>query len=98
MAELPTGTVTFLFSDIEGSTQLLQHLGDDDYARVLGEHQALLRVAWAAHGGAEVETAGDGFLVAFSSAPDAVSAAAQATRALVARPRPASQTPRSALW
>jgi class 3 adenylate cyclase len=51
MPDLPSGTVTFLFSDIEGSTQLLQRLGMH-YAPVLGEHQALLRVAWAAHGGA----------------------------------------------
>jgi class 3 adenylate cyclase len=61
-------------------TQLLQRLGDD-YARMLGEHQALLRAAWAAHGGGEVDTAGDGFFVAFASAPEAVAAAA-ATRAL----------------
>jgi class 3 adenylate cyclase/tetratricopeptide (TPR) repeat protein len=92
MTELPTGTVTFLFSDIEGSTQLLQRLGDDDYARVLGDHQALLRAAWAAHGGGEVETAGDGFLVAFPSAPAAVAAAAQATRVLAAHPWPAGTT------
>jgi predicted ATPase/class 3 adenylate cyclase len=81
MAQLPTGTVTFLFSDIEGSTQLLQRLGTD-YARVLGEHQALLRAAWAAHDGVEIDTAGDGFFVAFPSAPEAVAAAADATRAL----------------
>ena len=49
MARLPKGTVTFLFTDIEGSTKLLQRLGAD-YARTLGEHQALLRAAWAAHG------------------------------------------------
>jgi class 3 adenylate cyclase len=78
---LPTGTVTFLFTDIEGSTQLLQRLGED-YARVLGEHQALLRAAFAAHGGAEVDTQGDAFFVAFPTAPAAVAAAAYATRAL----------------
>jgi class 3 adenylate cyclase len=55
-SDLLTGTVTFLFSDIEGSTRrLLQRLGDD-YARVLREHQALLRAAWVAHGGVEVNT------------------------------------------
>jgi predicted ATPase/class 3 adenylate cyclase len=81
MHALPSGTVTFLFSDIEGSTRLLQRLGED-YARVLGEHQALLRAAWTAHGGAEVDTAGDGFFVAFPSAPAAVVAAVAATRAL----------------
>jgi predicted ATPase/class 3 adenylate cyclase len=81
MGELPTGTVTFLFSDIEGSTKLLQRLGPD-YARVLGEHQAQLRAAWAAHGGVEVDTQGDSFFVVFASAPAALAAAAQATRAL----------------
>jgi class 3 adenylate cyclase/tetratricopeptide (TPR) repeat protein/DNA-binding XRE family transcriptional regulator len=78
---LPTGTVTFLFTDIDGSTQLLRHLGDR-YAAVLSEHQRLLRKAWADHGGAEVDTAGDGFFVAFPTAPAAVAAAAAATRAL----------------
>jgi hypothetical protein len=75
-AALPSGTVTFLFSDIAGSTQLLQQLGDR-YAQALGDHQALLRAAWSAHGGAEIDTAGDGFFVAFASAP-----AADATRDL----------------
>lgn len=79
MPPLPTGTVTFLFTDIEGSTKLLQRLGIDTYARVLGEHQALLRACWTAHGGAEVDTQGDSFFVAFPSAPQAVAAAAEAT-------------------
>lgn len=66
----PTGTVTFLFSDVEGSTLLMRRLGaDGEYARLLGESQALLREVWAAHGGVEVDTAGDGFFVAFPSAP-----------------------------
>jgi hypothetical protein len=78
MGQLPASTVTFLFTDVEGSTRLLQHLGDN-HARVLGEHQALLRAAWAAHGGAEIDTAGDGFFVAFASAPEAVAAVAAAT-------------------
>jgi predicted ATPase/class 3 adenylate cyclase len=82
MAELPVGTVTFLFSDIENSTQTLQRLGAEGYARVLAESQALLRALWVAHGGGEVDTAGDGFFVAFSSAPQAVAAAAEAIRAL----------------
>src|SRR5215475_8813454 len=84
---LPTGTVTFLFTDIEGSTRLLQHLGDT-YATVLGEHQDLLRQAFAEYGGVEIDTAGDGFFVAFPTAPAAVAAAAAATRALVAHPWP----------
>ncbi|HEX9036839.1 MAG TPA: adenylate/guanylate cyclase domain-containing protein [Ktedonobacterales bacterium] len=81
MAALPTGTITFLFTDIEGSTRLLQRLGPD-YAQALREHQALLRAAFTAHGGAEVDTQGDAFFVAFPTAPQAVAAAAQATRAL----------------
>jgi predicted ATPase/class 3 adenylate cyclase len=84
---LPTGTVTFLFTDIEGSTRLVQHLGDR-YAAVLREHQALLRQAFAEHGGVEIDTAGDGFFVAFPTAPAAVAAAAAANRALAAHPWP----------
>src|SRR6516162_4160183 len=78
---LPTGTVTFLFTDIEGSTRLLQHLGET-YSAVLREHQALLRQAFAEQGGVEIDTAGDGFFVAFPTAPAAVAVAAAATRAL----------------
>jgi predicted ATPase len=80
-AELPTGTVTFLFSDIEGSTRLLQELGDG-YPEVLAEHRRVLREAWQEHGGAEVDTQGDAFFVAFSRATDAVAAAVQAQSAL----------------
>jgi predicted ATPase/class 3 adenylate cyclase len=86
-SSLPTGTVTFLFTDIEGSTRLLQHLGDT-YATVLREHQALLRQAFAEHGGVEIDTAGDGFFVAFPTAPAAVAAAVVATRALAAHSWP----------
>lgn len=78
---LPTGTVTFLFSDIQGSTLLLQKLGDG-YARVLGEHQKLLREAFARHAGTVVDTQGDSFFVAFPRALDAVNAAGDAQRAL----------------
>jgi predicted ATPase/class 3 adenylate cyclase len=91
MPDRPTGTVTFLFTDIEGSTRLLQQLGDE-YARALGEHQALVRAAWADHGGVEIDTAGDGFFVAFPAAPQAVAAAAQATRALAAHTWPEETT------
>ena len=82
---LPTGTVTFLFTDIEGSTRLLQQLGDA-YAGVLSEHHALLREVWARHRGVEVDTAGDSFFVAFSRASDAVAAAGEAQLALAAGP------------
>jgi class 3 adenylate cyclase len=81
MVQLPAGTFTFLFTDIEGSTRLLQRLGEE-YASVLGEHQCLARSAFAAHDGAEVDTQGDAFFVAFRTAPAAVAAAIQATRAL----------------
>jgi predicted ATPase/class 3 adenylate cyclase len=82
MRALPTGTVTFLFSDIEGSTQLLQRVGGERYAELLGQHQVLLRDTWVAHAGVEVDTQGDSFFVAFPSAPQAVAAAAEATQAL----------------
>jgi predicted ATPase/class 3 adenylate cyclase len=87
MPELPTGTVTFLFSDIEGSTKLLQRLGDG-YVAVLADHQRLLRQAWVDHDGVEIGTEGDSFFVAFPSALAAVGAAAQATQALAAHPWP----------
>ncbi len=74
MARLPTGTVTFLFTDIEGSTTHLQRLGDRRYAEVLAEHQRLLRDAFAKGNGQEIDTQGDAFLVAFSRARDAVAA------------------------
>ena len=88
MVDLPRGTVTLLFTDIEGSTQLLRRLGDA-YANVLAEHQRLLREAFAAHGGREVDTQGDAFFVAFPRAVDAVRAAVAAQRALAAHPWPA---------
>ena len=85
MRELPTGTVTLLFTDIEGSTRLLHELGDA-YAEALAEHRRALRKAFAAHGGVEVDTQGDAFFVAFSRARDAVAAAADGQRALAPGP------------
>ena len=79
--ELPAGTVTFLFTDIAGSTRLLQELGDD-YASVLAEHRNALRDAFARHGGVEVDTQGDAFFVAFGRARDAFAAAVEARDAL----------------
>src|SRR5262249_17403119 len=79
-AGLPTGTVTFLFTDVEGSTELLARLGRDEYAALLEEHRRLLRAAFADAGGHEVDTQGDSFFVAFRSAADAVQAAARAQR------------------
>jgi YVTN family beta-propeller protein len=87
MPELPSGTVTFLFTDIEGSTALLKHLGPA-YGEVLHEHQRILREAFAAHGGHEVDTQGDSFFVAFRRAKDAVAAAVAAQRDLAAHEWP----------
>jgi predicted ATPase/class 3 adenylate cyclase/Tfp pilus assembly protein PilF len=87
MASLPTGTVTFLFTDIEGSTRLLQRL-EDEYAQVLADQRHLLRDAFRASGGHEVDTQGDAFFVAFSRARDAVAAAIAAQRAVVAHAWP----------
>jgi len=80
---LPTGTVTFLFTDIEGSTTLLQRLGDRRYAEVLEEHRRLLRDAFLERHGHEVDTQGDAFLVVFPRARDALAAAVAAQRALI---------------
>jgi predicted ATPase/class 3 adenylate cyclase len=85
MAELPTGTVTFLFTDIEGSTRLLHELGDA-YADVLAEHRRVLRDAFAEHGGVEVDIQGDAFFVAFQRATDAAAAAAESQRVLAGGP------------
>jgi len=71
---LPSGTVTFLFTDIEGSTRLLNELGEQ-YADVLAEHRRALREAFERHGGVEVDTQGDAFFVAFPRASDAVAGA-----------------------
>jgi predicted ATPase len=81
MRDLPSGTVTFLFTDIEGSTRLLSELGDE-YADALSEHRRVLREAFQRHGGVEVDTQGDAFFVAFSSTAAAVDAAAAAQELL----------------
>ena len=80
-SHLPSGTVTFLFTDIEGSTRLLHELGDA-YADALTEHRRVLREAFARHGGVEVDTQGDAFFVAFARASDALAAAREAQSAL----------------
>src|ERR1044071_2188508 len=77
----PTGTVTLMFSDIEGSTRLLRRLGDA-YADVLSTHHELVRAAFTRHRGYEVDMQGDAFFVTFASASDAVAAAADVQRAL----------------
>jgi predicted ATPase/DNA-binding SARP family transcriptional activator len=84
--DLPTGTVTLLATDIEGSTQLLAELGAEAYADALAEHRRVLREAVTDYGGAEVDTQGDAFLVAFTRASDAAAAAADAQRELARGP------------
>ena len=81
MPELPSGTVTFLFTDIEGSTGLLHELGDA-YADALADHRRVLRDAFERHAGVEVDTQGDAFFVAFPRASDALAAARDAQAAL----------------
>ena len=85
MRDLPNGVVTLLFTDVEGSTQLLHELGDE-YGDALHEHRRRLRSVFAEHGGVEVDTQGDAFFVAFGRASDAVAAAADGQRALVEGP------------
>ena len=80
------GTVTFLFTDIEGSTRLLRRLGPELYAEALAGHRRVLRDAFAAEGGVEVDTQGDAFFVAFPTATGAVAAAAHGQRALASGP------------
>ena len=80
--EFPSGTVTFLFTDVEGSTKLLHELGADAYAEALAEHRRVIREACAAEGGAEVDTQGDAFFFAFPTASGALAAAAAFTDAL----------------
>jgi YVTN family beta-propeller protein len=87
MAELPSGAITFLFTDIEGSTRLLKQLRER-YADVLAAHQRLLRDAFEAHRGHEVDTQGDSFFVAFTSARDGLLAAVEAQFALLSHPWP----------
>jgi len=79
---LPRGTVTFLFTDVEESTKLLHDLGPGAYADALAEHRRIVREACAAEGGVEVDTQGDAFFFAFSSARGAVGAAQAITDGL----------------
>src|SRR5258707_702914 len=87
MRNLPMGTITLLFTDIEGSTQLLQRLSDE-YADVLTKCRHLLRTAFYQWNGREVDTQGDAFFVVFTRATDAISAALTAQRALADYPWP----------
>ena len=85
LRDLPTGVVTLLFTDVEGSTRLLHELGDD-YGEALHEHRRRLRGVFADHEGIEVDTQGDAFFVAFARASNAVAAATEGQRALADGP------------
>jgi class 3 adenylate cyclase len=91
--QLPTGTLTFFFTDIEGSTRLLSSLGER-YRELLERHAAIMREAIGAYGGVEVGTEGDSFFAVFPSAVDAVRAAAESQRALAAATWPDDSPPR----
>jgi class 3 adenylate cyclase/DNA-binding NarL/FixJ family response regulator len=86
--ELPAGTITFLFTDIEGSTRLLKRLGGDYYKLLLAEHHDLFRALFVEHAGREVDTQGDAFFVVFQRAKDAVATALAAQRAVAAHSWP----------
>jgi class 3 adenylate cyclase len=86
--QLPGGTVTFAFTDIEGSTKLLQELGDAVYATVSADHRRIVREAFAAHGGTEIDTQGDAFFSLFLRARDGAAAAVDAQRGLRAHEWP----------
>src|SRR6516165_9281572 len=88
MSRLPSGVVTFLFTDIEGSTRLVKALRER-YPRVLAEHRRLVRAAIAGQGGREVDSQGDAFFVAFASAKQAVLCALEIQRALAGHEWPA---------
>jgi class 3 adenylate cyclase len=87
VGELPSGTVTFLFTDVEASTRLLGQLREG-YGTVLADHRRLLRAAFAEHDGHEIDVQGDAFFVVFRRATDAAAAAVAAQRALSAYPWP----------
>jgi class 3 adenylate cyclase len=86
VAVQPSGTVTFVFTDIEGSTALLDELGAEAFKEALADHRRALRDAFGAHSGYEVDDAGDGLFYAFASASAAVTAVAQAMASLADGP------------
>ena len=88
MRALPVGTIAFVFTDIEGSTQLAQTLAGDRWEHLLGRHRELIRAAVAGHGGVVVQTDGDGFFLVFERTADAIAATVDAQRALAAEPWP----------
>src|SRR6188474_2037943 len=93
MPALPAGTVTFVFTDIEDSTELLKRLGDE-YPEVLSTHRRIIRDSFSAHDGIEIDTQGDAFFFAFPRAREAVAAAVDAQRTLATAEWPAGQAVR----
>ena len=93
MTELPAGTVTFVFTDIEDSTELLKRLGDE-YPDVLSTHRRITRSAFSTHDGIEIDTQGDAFFFAFPRARDAVTSAVEAQRAHAAAEWPGGEVVR----
>ncbi len=93
MSTFPTGTVTFVFTDIEGSTRLLQELGDA-YADVTRDHRRIVRESFGSNGGSEIDAQGDAFFYSFPRARDAVRAAVDAQRRLADHPWPGETTVR----
>ncbi len=93
MATLPSGTVTFVFSDIEGSTGLLKRLGDR-YRQVIADHRRIVRETFGSHAGVEIDTQGDSFFFAFARARDAVAAAVATQRAHAEHAWPNGETVR----
>jgi class 3 adenylate cyclase len=87
MTDLPQGTVTLLFTDIEGSTRLVHALGDR-YREALEQHRTILRHAFTSHGGVEVDTQGDAFFITFPTPQGALEAAVQAQQAVEKHPWP----------
>jgi class 3 adenylate cyclase len=93
MTNLPAGTVTFLFSDIEGSTGLLKRLGDR-YAELIADHRRIIRDTFGKHGGTEIDGQGDSFFFAFTRAREAVAAAVAAQRAHATQEWPSGENVR----
>jgi class 3 adenylate cyclase len=93
MTALPSGTVTFVFSDIEGSTGLLKRL-DERYADLIGDHRRIVRETFGAHEGVEIDMQGDSFFYAFARARDAVAAAVEAQRRHAEQEWPAGESVR----
>ncbi len=91
MPTLPSGTVTFVFTDIEGSTSLLKRVGDDGYRDALATHRRIVRDAFAAGGGHEIDTQGDAFFYSFPRARDAVAAAVAVQRGHTAEAWPGGE-------